>query len=80
MGDNNGNIVKSFYKKEEKQKILEDNESEFQSDKKNNKGNDKISPKSIEMRNIPEEDRKALEEMINGNGESEDECDIVEED
>ena len=32
------------------------------------------------MRNIPEEDRKALEEMINGNGESEDECDIIEED
>ena len=80
IGDNNGNIVKSFYKKEEKQKILEDNENEFQSDKKNNNGNDKISPKSIEMRNIPEEDRKALEEMINGTGESEDECDIIEED
>ena len=78
--DNNGKNIKSFYKKEEKKKILEDNDNEFQSDKKNNQGNDKISPKSIQMRNIPEEDRKALEKMINGNEESSDECDSVEED
>ena len=78
--NNNGNI-ESFYKKEEKKKFLEGNDDEFESDRKNNKReNDKNSPKYLKMRNIPEEDRKALEKIINGNEEMEDECDSVEED
>ena len=40
--------------------------------KNNKRENDKNSPKYLKMRNIPEEDRKALEKIINGNEEMED--------
>ena len=78
--NNNGN-VEFYYKKEEKKKYFGGNEDEFESDKKNNnKENNKNSPKDIKMRNIPEEDKAALDKMLNENDESGDECDSVEDD
>ena len=82
--DNNGNI-KYYCKKKEKKKFLEENEEEIGEKKniigRNNDGQDiNNTPKSIKMRNIPEEDRKAMENMINGMEDSDDdEVDVVEE-
>ena len=83
LDDNNKDNIKIYFKKKEKKKLIEENEDENKNNKNkiidyNDKGNFS-SPKSIQMRNIPEEDREAMENMLNCN-DFEDEEDIVEDD
>ena len=75
LGENDN--IRLYYKKNEKKKLLEENEEENINNKNKiieykDKGIMFSSPKSIKMRNIPEEDRKALEIMLNGNDDSSD--------
>ena len=76
----NNNNIHIYLKQKEKKKFLEENveENRINNDKINDKENSNDSPKSIQMRNIPEEDRKAMENMFNENDES-DEEDVIEE-
>ena len=59
---------------------MEENEDDSEINKDKNKNElYKNSSKHIKMRNIPEEDRKAMANMFNDNDESDDEADYVEE-
>ena len=76
--DNNN--IQLYYKEKERKKILEENEDDSEINKDKNKNElYKNSSKHIKMRNIPEEDRKAMANMFNDNDESDDEADYVEE-
>ena len=76
--DNNN--IQLYYKEKERKKILEENEDDSEINKNKTKNElYKNSSKHIKMRNIPEEDRKAMANMFNDNDESDDEADYVEE-
>ena len=62
-----------YLKKKEKKKFLEEEKVESKINNKKMRNNNKSSPKNIMMRNIPEEDRIAMENMLNGNDEDDEE-------
>ena len=63
-----------YLKKKEKKKFLEEEKVQSKiNNKKIRNNNNKSSPKNIMMRNIPEEDRIAMENMLNGNDEDDEE-------
>ena len=78
------NDIKLYYKKKEEKKYFKRKDNEFNDDYKNKENNSREynsnSPKNILMRNIPEEDKKAFENMFNEDEDSGDEEDIIEED
>ena len=82
LDENNKNNIQIYFKKKEKKKLFEENEDE-NTNNKNEIIKDKenfSSPKSIQMRNIPEEDRKAMETMFNDDDDFEDQEDIIDDD
>ena len=81
LDENNKNNIQIYFKEKEKKKLLKENEEENANNKNkiienNDKGNFS-SPKSIHMRNIPEEDRRAMETMFNEDEFSDEEQDII---
>ena len=78
--DNNNNNIKYYCKEKENKKFFEDNECEINENKRKKYCNDNNnSPKNIKMRNIPEEDKIALENMINGFDDGDSGDDVIEE-
>ena len=73
INSNQNNDIKCYYKEKVNQKFLEQNEDDTFNIKINNN-----SPKSKKLRNIPEEDKNALENIFNDNDESETDSNIEE--
>jgi hypothetical protein len=70
LKSNTINDIKSYYKEKVNQKFLKENEDDNFNININNKSHNN-SPKSKKFRNIPEEDKNALEKIFNDNDESE---------